>query len=78
MPEEESIEKGIIRSKRQVIDIGGSKGVTLPKTWVDIQKWMGKEVTELVSIADNIVVLVPPDKADKALEILRKIEEAIK
>jgi len=73
----EVIEKGIIISKRRVLTIGGSKAVTLPKRWLDIQKWLGREITELVLIGNEAVVLVPPEKKDLALRILRKIEEAL-
>jgi len=74
---EEEIEKGTIKSKRQVFELGGSKAVTLDKRWLMIQKWLGKEVTELVSIANNVVVLVPPEKADLAHEVLREIEKKL-
>lgn len=55
--------------------MGGSKGVTLPKKWVDIQKWLGKEVSELVSVANEAIVLVPPEKEKEAEQILRRIEK---
>lgn len=72
----DSIEKGIITSgPRKVIRVGGSKAVTLDPKWLDIQKWLGEEVTELVSIANSVVVLVPPEKAERAKEILRRIEK---
>jgi len=73
--EREVVEKGIIISKRKVIDLGGSKAVTLPAKWLDIQKWRGKEVDELVSVADDLVLLVPPEKKEKAIRLLRKLEE---
>jgi len=69
------VEKGIITSTRSVIDIGRSKAITLDKRWLMIQKWLGKEVSELVSLANNVVVLVPPEKAELAHEVLRRIEE---
>ncbi len=78
MTEKPKIEKGIIVTPpRKVIDLGGSKAVTLPMEWVKIQKWLGKEVSELVSVANEAVVLVPPEKAEKAKEILKKIEEEL-
>lgn len=70
----DKVEKGMIVSKRRVLEIGGSKAVTLPKKWVDIQKWLGKEVTELVSLANECVVLVPPGQEEKAKQILREFE----
>ena len=57
------------------MEIGGSKAITLPRKWVDIQKWLGKEVTELVSLANDAVVLVSPGQEEKALKILRQIEK---
>jgi len=75
MPKER-IEKGIIVSPpRKILKIGGSKAITLPKEWLDIQRWLGKEVSELASVGNEVVVLVPPDKIDKALKILKKMEE---
>jgi hypothetical protein len=70
------VEKGIITSTRKVFEIGGSKGITLPKRWGDIQKWLGKkEVTELVCLANNIIVLVRPGGEARARVILKQIEE---
>jgi len=73
--EREVIEKGIIISRRKVIDLGGSKAVTLPAKWLDIQRWLGKEVDEFVSVADNLILLVPPEKEKLAIRILKKLEE---
>lgn len=72
---DEKIEKGIITSRRKVFEIGNSKAVTLSKKWLDIQTWLGKEVTELISVGSEVMVLAPPDKEEKAREVLRKIEE---
>jgi len=69
------VEKGIITSTRKVFEIGGSKAITLSHKWVDIQKWLGKEVTELVSLSNSVIVLVPPGQEKKALEILKQIEK---
>ena len=71
----EKVEKGIITSTRRVLDIGGSKAVTLPRKWVDIQKWLGKEVTELVSLANDCIILVAPDQVERATWILKQIKE---
>jgi len=72
----EKIEAGIIvSSPRKVIELGGSKAITLPKEWVKIQKWLGREVTELASVANEAVVLVPPDKIEKAKRILKELEK---
>jgi len=72
---EEEIEEGLIISRRKVLPVGGSKAVTLSKKWLDIQKWLGREVTELVSVANDAVVLVPPEKEEKAKRILKQIEK---
>lgn len=73
---EEDIEKGIIvSSPRKVIKVGGSRAITLDPRWLRIQKWLGNEVTELVSVASSVVIFVPEDKVEKAKEILRRIEE---
>jgi hypothetical protein len=71
---EEIIEKGIIRTTRKLIPIGGSVGVTLPRTWLKIQEYLGEELTEMISIANHIIILAPPGKEEKALKILRRIE----
>jgi hypothetical protein len=71
----ERVEKGIIVSRRKVIPVGSSKAVTLSKRWLDIQKWLGREVTELVSVANDAIVLVPPEKEEKAKRILKMLEE---
>ena len=73
--EKERVEKGIIISKRKVFDLGGSKAVTLSKKWLDIQSWLGREVTELVSVSNKVIVLASPEKERKAVEILRKLEK---
>lgn len=71
----EKIEAGIIISRaRKVINLGGSKAVTLPKEWVKIQKWLGRDVAELASVANEVVVLAPPEKVEKAKRILRMLE----
>ena len=71
------MEKGIIVSRhpRKIITIGNSKAVTLDARWLQIQKWLGNEVTELISVANSIVILAPPDKKEHALEVLRRYEE---
>ena len=83
MKSTETVEKGIIVSEkpRKIVDYGNSKAVTLDPRWLRIQKWLGKEVTELISVANSIVILAPPDKKEHALEVLRRYEaemEALK
>lgn len=75
MTENEKVEKGIITSTRKVFELGGSKAITLSKKWVDIQRWLGREVSELVSLSNSVIVLVPPGQEEKAREILKKIEK---
>ena len=72
---DEAIEEGIIVSTRSVMPFGGSRAVTLSAKWLDIQKWLGKELKELVSISSpNMVVYVEPDKKDEAIAFLRAWE----
>ena len=73
--EKDIIEEGIVRSRRKVISFGDSKGITLSKKWLDIQKWLGKEVTELVSISNSIIVLTSPKEEEKALEFVKEYEK---
>lgn len=76
MTDDSKIEKGIVKSRRKVIDIGDSKAVTLSKKWLDIQKWLGNEITEISALALNeVIVLVPPGMEEKAERILREIEK---
>ena len=76
---EERIEKGLVISPgRKVLKVGGSLAITLPKEWVKIQKWLGREVSELASVGDEVVILVPPEKLELAKEILLRIEEELK
>jgi hypothetical protein len=75
---DEAIEKGIIISgPRKVIRVGGSKAITLDPQWLKIQKWLGQEVTELVSVANSVIVFVPPEKTEIAKKIIRQIETEI-
>lgn len=76
--EKDVIEKGILISRRRVIELGGSKAVTLPSRWLDIQKWLGREFDELVSVADNLIVLAPPEERERAIELLKKAERSKK
>jgi len=73
--EKEEVEKGIIRSSRRVIEVGDSKAVTLPKKWLDFHKYKGEEINEVSSLANDIVMVVPEGKEEKAEKILRKLEE---
>lgn len=75
MIEEGEIEKGIMRTRRKVFTVGDSKAVTLPKKWLDVQKWLGNEISEVSSLAmGDMVVLVPPGKEERTEGILREIE----
>jgi len=74
----EKIIDGVIVAKRRLVELGGSKVVSLPKLWLKIQKWLGKEVVELVSIANEIILLVPPDKVDLGIKFLREWEKKLK
>lgn len=73
--EKEKVEKGIVISRRKVFNLGGSKAVTLSKKWVDIQQWLGREVSELVSVGNEVIILASPEKERKAIEVLRRLEE---
>jgi len=72
--EKERIEEGIITSRRKVIHVGSSKAVTLPKLWLQFQRWLGREVSEVALVANDAIVIVPPDKEEKAKRILRELE----
>jgi len=72
----DEISEGLVISTRAVYDFGpGSKGVTLSKKWLDIQKWLGKDVDELVSVADSIVVLAPPEKRQDIIAFIKAWEK---
>ena len=71
----DEILNGLVISRRRVIPVGGSKAVTLSKKWLDIQKWLGKEVDELISVSNSIVLLVDPGKKDEAIRFIREWEK---
>lgn len=71
----ETIEEGFVISPRKVFQVGDSKAVTLSKKWLDIQKWLGIEVDEVVSVANSLVVLVSPERKDEAIEFLKAWEK---
>jgi len=64
----------IVVSKRRVITVGDSKAVTLPKIWLKLHEWLGKELTELMFVGSEIAILAPPGKEDLAKEVLMMIE----
>ena len=66
--------EGMVISRRRVLPVGGSRAVTLSKKWLDIQKWLGKEVDEVISVANSIVILVDPEMKDEAISFLREWE----
>lgn len=74
MRRKQRIEKGIIVSTRSPFKVGDSMVVSLPKRWLDIQTWLGRDVSELALVANEAIVLVPPDKEEKARMILERLE----
>ncbi len=45
---------------RKVLPIGGSRCVTLPKSWLEYyEKEMGQKVTELAIEVDKVLVISP-------------------
>ena len=71
----ETVEEGFVISPRKVFQVGDSKAVTLSKKWLDIQKWLGIEVEEVVSVANSLIVLVSPERKDEAIEFLKAWEK---
>lgn len=75
--EKEIIERGIVVTKpRKIIKVGHSKAVTLPKKWLDVQLWLGKEVVELASIGNSAVIFCNPKDVPKWKKIIRKIDQS--
>jgi hypothetical protein len=73
------IEKGvIIAPRRKVQTIGVTNLVSLPREWVKIQKWLGREVSEVCLVANSAIVILPVGQVEKAKRILQKIEEELK
>ena len=67
-----TVEEGIIVSEpRNVVKIGGSRFISLPSIWFEINKYLGKEVKQLVPIADEVIILVPPEKKEEGKKILK-------
>ena len=70
------IEKGIIITPpRKLIDLGGSKAIILPMEWLKIQKWLGREIKELVAICNEVIIFTTPDNIEKAKQILLRFKE---
>lgn len=70
------VEEGMVVTKpRKVITVGHSKAVTLPKKWLDVQLWLGKEVIELASIGNSAVIFCNPKDVLKWKNIIKKIED---
>ncbi|MEM4727467.1 MAG: hypothetical protein QXD04_04360 [Candidatus Bathyarchaeia archaeon] len=70
----ERVEEGMVISRRRILPVGGSLGVTFSKRWLDIQRWLGREVKELVSIGDDVIILVRPEDEEVAVKLLRQFE----
>jgi len=75
---EETVEKGLIVTKRKVITVGKSKAVTLPKKWLEFQRWLGREITEVAVLGNDLVVIAPSDKVEKAKKVLEALEKVDK
>ena len=61
------------RVKRKTYDIGSSRGVTLPKPWLD---YHGKDKTaELTLIGNAILVVAPEGYEDRAQRIVEELEK---
>jgi len=71
----DTVDEGTITSRRKVVDVGDSKAVTLPRRWLEFQRWLGKEVSEVMLVANSVVVLVPPGKEEDARRILKELEK---
>jgi len=55
---------------RKVLPIGGSKGITLPKSWIEwIERETGKTVVEVAVEVDRVITISPiiPEKGDVSL-----------
>jgi len=45
---------------RKIVPIGGSRGITLPKSWLElIQREEGMEITEVAVEVDNVLTVKP-------------------
>jgi len=75
----DTIEEGIVVSRRRVIKFGdGGAAVTISRKWLDIQRWLGREVDELGMVADSVVILCDPKDTEKAKQFLREWEAKLK
>ena len=73
------IEKGLVISRRRVLELNPStRAITLPAEWWKIQKWLGRELTEVCLVANQAIVVVPPDEEEKAKKILLQLEQELK
>jgi len=72
--EKTKMKRGImITPPRKVINLGGSKAVTIPTEWLKFQKWQGRDIKEFSMICNDIIILIPfESKIDEAIELLQE------
>ena len=64
------------RQKRKIIGVGGnSKGITLPKPWLD---FLGPDVHTVTLFGNDVLIVAPPGlewKAKKMLEYAGRVKK---
>jgi len=77
----DTIQGKMIISKRKLTKIGNSLGITLSKKWLDHRKLSGKEVKEVLFLANDVILLLPTDLpkeiVEEAKKMLKALEEAV-
>lgn len=74
------VEEGTVTSKkRSVITISGTKYVSLPKKWLEILKWEGKEVKELIPVGNSAIIYCLSEKdAEEWKAVLEHLKKEAK
>ena len=64
------IEKGLVISRRRVLELNPSTtAITIPAQWWKIQRWLGRELTEVCLVANQAIVVVPLDDEENYLNV---------
>lgn len=76
MSEDEEIEEDILISRRRKpFWLGSSQVVTLPRKWLDFQKFRGQPLTEVTILGNEVIIMGRPKDEEIMKEALRFIEK---
>jgi antitoxin component of MazEF toxin-antitoxin module len=79
MGKREKIEKNVIIAKKPLIKLGNSRAVTLPATWLKIQKYLGRDpLREVAVIGNSLLIITTENEVEIAKQLLTEYEKKIK